>query len=104
MIGVLTGYKPLRFYAVWLGISLSCSGCTAGTKPVVAAGHTAAEVLLVFNADSPVSSALAKDYAAKRGVTKTIAIHCADSAASTGNETISLANYNSQIAGPVGLI
>ena len=63
--------------------------------------HTAAEVLLVYNADSPVSTAIANDYAHKRGVTKVIAIHCADSAMSATNETIALAEYEREIAGPV---
>jgi len=66
MVGVLTGYKPLRFYAVWLGISLSCSGVLQ-EQTCCSRSHTAAEVLLIFNADSPVSSAVAKDYSAKRG-------------------------------------
>ena len=64
--------------------------------------HTSAEVLVVSNADSPTSTAIAKDYAAKRGVTKSVVIHCADSAVSAANETISLADYTSQIAAPVG--
>ena len=63
---------------------------------------TAGEVLLVYNSDSPISTAIAKDYAVKRGVTKTVAIHCADSAVSTTHETISLADYEREIAGPVG--
>jgi len=63
--------------------------------------HSADEVLLVYNGDSAVSTAIAKDYAAKRGVTKSVVIHCADSAVSAANETISLADYTSQIAGPI---
>ena len=65
-------------------------------------GHTPAEVLLVYNANSPISAAIAKDYAAKSGVTKTVVIRCADSAVSSDNETISLANYAGQIAVPIG--
>src|SRR5271154_4582323 len=65
------------------------------------APHTPAEVLLVYNADSPISAAIAKDYAARRGVTKTVVIHCADSAVSTANETIALADYTREIATPV---
>ena len=65
-------------------------------------GHAPAEVLLVYNANSPISMALAKDYAAKRGVTKTVVIRCADSAVSSDNEAISLANYAGQIAAPIG--
>ena len=64
--------------------------------------HTPAEVLLVYNADSPVSTAVAKYYAAKRGVAKMVVVHCADSAVSTANETILLADYNREIAQPVG--
>lgn len=64
--------------------------------------HTASEVLLVYNADSPTSVAIGNDYAAKRGITRKIAIHCADSAVSTTHETISLADYERAIAGPIG--
>jgi hypothetical protein len=60
--------------------------------PVRATSHTPEEVLLVYNANSPISMAIAKDYAAKRGVTKSVVIHCADSAVSAANETISLAD------------
>jgi uncharacterized protein (TIGR03790 family) len=66
------------------------------------ATHRPAEVLLVYNADSAISTAIAKDYEAKRGVTKTVVVHCADSAVSTANETIALADYTGAIAGPVG--
>jgi uncharacterized protein (TIGR03790 family) len=69
--------------------------------PTIGSRHTAAEVLLVYNAGSPISTAIAKDYATKRGVTKTIAIHCSDSALSTTHETISLADYERAIAAPV---
>lgn len=87
----------VAFVAVCVPATL-CSGA----RESVQSGHTPAEVLLVYNADSAVSIAIAKDYAARRKVTKTVVIHCADSAASAANETISLANYNAQIAGPVG--
>src|SRR5580698_11489627 len=63
--------------------------------------HTPAEVLLVYNANSPVSTAVARYYAAKRGVTKMVAVHCADSAVSTANETILLADYTREIGEPV---
>jgi uncharacterized protein (TIGR03790 family) len=72
-----------------------------GSSSTVGSSHTAAEVLLVYNADSPISTAIAKDYASKRGITKTVAIHCADSAVSTPHETISLADYERAIAAPV---
>lgn len=73
----------------------------AATLPAASARHTAAEVLIVYNADSPISTAIAKTYASKRGVYKSVAIHCADSALSTAAETISLADYERKIDGPV---
>jgi uncharacterized protein (TIGR03790 family) len=98
----VAGYKRVpKVLLVLVGISLLGSGCSGASKPPSTALHSPAEVLLVFNADSPISTAVAKDYATKRRVTKTVVIHCADSAVSAGNETISLANYKSQIAGPV---
>ncbi len=66
-------------------------------------GHSSAEVLLVYNADSPISTAIARDYSSRRGVTKIVRIQCADSAVNTANETISFADYKSRIAGPVSI-
>ncbi|HEX4321339.1 MAG TPA: TIGR03790 family protein [Acidobacteriaceae bacterium] len=77
------------------------SGYTGASATIPTAHHTAGEVLLVYNADSPVSTAVAKYYAAKRGVMKTVVVHCADSAVSTEKETILLADYNREIADPV---
>jgi len=102
MVGVVTGYKPLRILPVLLGISICCSGTSGASEPATVAVHSPAEVLVVYNANSPVSTAVARYYAAKRKVTKMVAIRCADSAVSKANETISLANYKVQIAGPVG--
>jgi uncharacterized protein (TIGR03790 family) len=75
--------------------------CFGMGKAVGTATHTSNEVLLVYNADSPISTTIAKDYSARRGVHKVVVIHSADSAVSQGNETISLANYESQIATPI---
>lgn len=63
--------------------------------------HSPAEVLLVYNASSPISTAIAKDYATRRKVTKAVVIHCADSAISRANETISLADFEADIATPI---
>jgi uncharacterized protein (TIGR03790 family) len=86
---------------LFIGALLLSPVSLEAAKPVTSPAHTAAEVLLVFNGDSPISIAIAKDYSAKRGVTKTVVIHCADSAISTERETISLANYTNQIAVPI---
>ncbi len=77
------------------------SGSSAATKSSNIPVHGPNEVLLVYNGNSPISTAIARDYALKRGVTKIIVVHCADSAVSTANETISLDRYNEQIAAPV---
>jgi hypothetical protein len=70
----LTALLILVFVAVSYGYGASL--------PTASARHTADEVLLVYNADSPISAAIAKEYAGKRGVTKAVAIRCADSAVS----------------------
>ncbi len=59
------------------------------------------EVLLVVNTDSPISQAIAYDYAAKRSVTNILGIQCQDSAISTKNETIALADFTRAIETPV---
>jgi uncharacterized protein (TIGR03790 family) len=86
-------------YAAGLLLALISHGTlhAANASPA----HSPKEVLLVYNANSPTSTAIAKDYEGKRGVTNIVVIHCADSAVSSKNETIPLAGYNSQIAGPI---
>jgi uncharacterized protein (TIGR03790 family) len=73
---------------------LLCSAAYAQRKP--------SEVLLVYNANSPVSTAVARDYAAKRHITHIVAVRCADAALNTTSETIQLADYLREIAAPVG--
>ena len=99
MIGRIISGRSCGLLILFLS-TLGLGGLAA--EPLGPADHTANEVLLVSNANSPISTAIAKDYAAKRGVTKTVVIHCVDSAVSAANETISLADYTSQIAGPIG--
>jgi hypothetical protein len=55
-------------------IDLPCmgSGKSGAHRPSEPPAHSPAEVLLVYNATSPISTAIAKDYAAKRDVTKTV--------------------------------
>src|SRR6185312_4410220 len=45
-------------------------------------------VLLVFNANSPISKDIANDYAEKRHVKNVLSIQCQDSAVATRSETI----------------
>ncbi|MCW3094718.1 MAG: hypothetical protein JWL77_336 [Chthonomonadaceae bacterium] len=59
------------------------------------------EVLLICNTNSPVSRAIADDYAQKRHIKHRLAIQCPDSAISRQNETLSLAAYTAAIETPV---
>jgi len=83
--------RPLLFSC--LAVFPLCSAANAQRK--------ASEVLLVYNAGSPISTAVAKDYEAKRHITNVVTVNCQDSALNTGNETISFDDYSTQIAAPV---
>ncbi|HET6249608.1 MAG TPA: TIGR03790 family protein [Tepidisphaeraceae bacterium] len=63
--------------------------------------RTSDEVLLVYNANSPISKSVADDYAAKRKIKNVVIVRCADSALKTADETISLAEYSQAIEKPV---
>lgn len=77
------------------------SVCNGALLRAASARHTPREVLVVYNADSPISRAIAKTYTSKRRVTNSVSVHCPDAAVSTAHETISLADYESRIANPV---
>lgn len=89
-----------RFTAALVLLLIFSASCTARAAASVSP-HSPNEVLIVYNAQSPVSTTIAHDYASKRGVTHLLAIHCIDSAVSTKDETISLADYTREIATPV---
>ncbi len=63
--------------------------------------RTPDQVLLVINANSLISQAVAADYASQRQVTNIVRIQCEDSAVSTKNETIALADYSRMIENPI---
>jgi uncharacterized protein (TIGR03790 family) len=63
--------------------------------------HSPSEVLVVYNSNSPISTAIAADYIAKRGITNVVSVACVDSATNSVNETIPLATYTSEIANPI---
>lgn len=87
-------FRSLVFFALILFLLLR-SGSAAHAQ------HTPSEVLLVYNANSQISVAVAKDYAAKRHITHIVAVACQDSSVSPDNETIALAEYLRQIADPI---
>ena len=62
--------------------------------------RAADEVLLVYNANSPISRSVAGDYASRRKVKNVIAIRCADSAVNRDNETLPLATYRDAVEKP----
>jgi uncharacterized protein (TIGR03790 family) len=59
------------------------------------------EVLLVVNLDSPVSQAIAADYARQRNIRNVLSVRCQDSALSATNETIALSDYTRSIENPI---
>jgi uncharacterized protein (TIGR03790 family) len=65
------------------------------------AQNLADRVVVVQNKASPVSMAVAKDYAQKRGVRNIVSVQCADSALNRGNETLTFAEYESRIEKPL---
>ena len=60
-----------------------------------------ARVLVIENVDSPASVQIAKHYMEKRGVKKSLKIHCPDSATNTANETLPFATFQAAIEKPL---
>ena len=83
--------------ALILTFSLFLSSAHAGNENKRSPG----QVLLVVNTSSPVSQAIANDYAAKRHIRNTLSVQCQDSALSARNETITLADYTQAIENPI---
>jgi hypothetical protein len=77
------------------------SSATGDAGAVYPARRRPEEVLVVYNANSPTSTAIAKDYASKRNVPNVLSIQCADSATSADSETIQLGDFTTSIATPV---
>jgi uncharacterized protein (TIGR03790 family) len=81
---------------VWFLPSLACAESRGNVQK-----RRPDQVLIVFNADSSVSRAIAEDYAGKRHVRNLLSIHCQDCALSTKNETMTPAAYTQAIENPV---
>ncbi|MBS1805169.1 MAG: TIGR03790 family protein [Acidobacteria bacterium] len=95
-------YRAVSLRRLEIALLLIFACCCDGSPLLAASGHhSSSEVLLVYNAESPTSTAIAKLYKSKRGITGVVAIHCADSAVSNAHETIPLADYKREIAGPI---
>jgi uncharacterized protein (TIGR03790 family) len=96
--GAGTRHSPeMNKCALMLALLLLPSSMRAG--PVIK--RSPAQVLLVVNTSSPVSRAIADDYAVKRHIDNTLAVQCQDSALSANNETMTLADYTREIENPI---
>jgi uncharacterized protein (TIGR03790 family) len=93
----LAPFLSSRSLTIILTLTLFVSLANAGSPKQ----RSPDEVLLVLNTASPVSQAIAADYALKRSVRNVVQVQCQDSAVSTANETITLADYTRAIENPV---
>ncbi len=75
------------------------SGAQARNSP--AAPSLVERVLVVENADSPVSMRIARHYLKQRGVKKIVQVHCQDSALDAGKETMAFAEFQEKIEAPL---
>jgi uncharacterized protein (TIGR03790 family) len=82
-------------------LSLFLANVSHATELAPPIKRSPGEVLLIYNANSPISKSVADDYAAKRSISNVLAIRCADSAISTDNETLPLADYIALVEKPV---
>jgi uncharacterized protein (TIGR03790 family) len=100
-LGVFTSGNVAIMRALdWVALA-ACMASSVEAQTVGARRRSSNEVLLVCNGDSPISRAVADDYASKRHVRNRLVIHCQDSAIKTENETLDLATYTAQIEKPV---
>jgi uncharacterized protein (TIGR03790 family) len=75
-----------------------CARAATVTGPIQ---HSPNEVLLIINTNSAVSQAVGAYYQQKRGITNVLDVQCEDSAVSSANETIDIADYTAQLATPI---
>jgi uncharacterized protein (TIGR03790 family) len=94
---LFTDRLSMKNFILFLILSLSWSCAYAGN----AIKRSPAEVLLVVNTNSPISLAIADDYARKRNIVHRLSVRCQDSALSTENETITLAAFTQSLETPI---
>jgi len=83
--------------AALLGLAVAMTSANAALP----AKRSPDEVLVVYNANSPISTAIARDYQAKRAVKNAVAVQCRDAALATANESLPYAEYQTAIEAPV---
>jgi uncharacterized protein (TIGR03790 family) len=89
--------RTIKSFILFLAVSLSLSWAHAEN----AIKRSPDEVLLVANANSPISVAIADDYARKRNIVNRLSVQCQDSALSTENETITFAAFTQSLENPI---
>lgn len=72
-------------------------GCGKGQPTAIQADR----VLVIENVDSPVSKQIAQHYMSKRGIKKSLQVHCPDSAIAIANETMPFAQFKDAIEKPL---
>ena len=85
-----------------LFLLLALSSFARAQHPPATAPPIADRVLVIRNANSPISRAVADDYAKRRGISHTITIACPDSAVETKAETISFKVFKGAVEAPLG--
>ena len=83
---------------VWLAIAMTCANPAKAQPP---AKRSPDEVLVVYNSNSLISTAIARDYQAKRAVKNAVAVQCRDAAIETANESLPYDEYKTSIEAPV---
>jgi uncharacterized protein (TIGR03790 family) len=99
-VGPVSRFPVRRLHCAVLFAVCCVSSVGLSTTVTKAFAHSANEVLLVYNTNSPISKAIANDYAKRRHITNIVAIRCIDSAVSSKNETIPLADYTRDVLAP----
>jgi uncharacterized protein (TIGR03790 family) len=89
-----------------LGLIVGCSVAlhlisSTETSAAEPARRSPSEVLVVYNADSPISRSVAFAYTRLRHVAAMVPVHCQDAAADTKDETIAYEAYQKLIEKPV---
>lgn len=95
------GYSARHFGRLLLGLCVIASAQAAPPATMPGAPDLTARVLVVRNANSPISKSIADDYARQRRVRNVVTVTCPDSAVDANAETIAFAAYQKDIETPV---
>lgn len=95
----VTGFQARRSPALAKTLTVCVCVCACLCAPAPAA--LVDRVLVIRNAESPVSRAVADDYAARRGARHVLDIHVPDAAAGPDSETLPFADFRAQVEEPL---